>query len=74
MAAEYWYGPDELKAMALGAQTQPEFDPEPDPDDPEDTSWEAKQAIIDKMDEIAAEVATFTQPYPTVSADAPLPT
>lgn len=67
--ADVFYTPEELKAMALGAQTQPEFDPEAEPDDPEDTSWVKMQALFDRDAEIQAIIATITQPYPTVSGD-----
>ena len=67
-----WYDPDEIKNEALGNQRQPEFAPEADPADPEDTSWDSVQALIDRNAEIEAEVSTITQPYPTVSGDDPV--
>jgi len=70
--AQAWYEHEELIDQAEGAKIQPEFDPEVE-EDPEDTSWEKKQALIDRLDEIDTIVDGFTQPYPTVSADAPLP-
>jgi len=67
--AEAWYDPEELQAEALDGKRQPEFAPEAEPDDPEDTSWEAMQALFDRRDEIQTAIDGITQPYPTVSAD-----
>jgi hypothetical protein len=67
--AEYWYDPDELKAEAEGAQRQPEFAPAPEAADPEDTSWDDTQALIDRIDELGTIVDGITQTYPTVSGD-----
>jgi len=67
--ADTWYDPDEIKAEALGAQRQPEFDPEPREADPEDTSWDAMERLFDRLTEIQWEIDGITQPYPTVSGD-----
>jgi hypothetical protein len=67
-----WYSPEELKAEALAGQRQPEFAPEAEEAVAADDT-EAMDALDAKLDEIAATVAGFTQAYPTVSSDAPLP-
>ena len=65
---EAWYGPDELKEEALTTKRQPEFDREVE-EDPEDTSWDAMQALFDRHAEIQTAIDGITQSYPTVSGD-----
>lgn len=61
-----WYDPDEIKAQADGAQTQPEFAPPPTPgyDEVETNATEAVQALVDRTNEVANIVATEITNHP----------
>jgi len=58
--AEAFYTPEELIEQAENAKTQPEFAPATETD-PEDTSWQATQTMIERHDDIATIVAGITQ-------------
>ncbi len=71
-----WYDPDEIKAMADGAQTQPEFDVSEDLDDegirivndiiePDGTT----AALVTGVNAVATIAATIRNTGATVSAD-----
>lgn len=61
-----WYDPDEIKAQADGAQTQPEFDPPATPgyDDVETNADPVIQAAVDRVNEVAAIVASDITNHP----------